>query len=103
MDQQLAEGIARSTTYKKLVGERSRLGWILTLIMLVAYFTFLYLVAYAKGWLAQPISDGFTTTLSIPVGLGLIVLTIALTGLYVRQANNEYDKMTEDIRSEFAR
>ena len=40
--------------------------------------------------LATPFGTG-VTSLGIPLGLGLILLAIALTGLYVRQANRHHD------------
>ena len=37
------------------------------------------------------------TTLGIPIGLGVIVFTVIITGLYVRRANTEFDAMTREI------
>ncbi len=49
--------------------------------MLVAYFGYIALVAFDKSLLARPIGGG-VTSLGIPVGVGLILLAILLTGLY---------------------
>ena len=38
------------------------------------------------------------TTLGIPIGLGVIVFTVLITGLYVRRANSEFDDLTEEIK-----
>jgi uncharacterized membrane protein (DUF485 family) len=38
--------------------------------------------------------------LGIPIGLGVIVFTIVITGLYVRRANGEYDRLTAEILKE---
>ena len=76
--------------YQRLVRRRGRLGWILTALMLVTYFGFILLVAFAKPLLAQPIAGG-ATTLGIPLGLGVILVALALTGFYVRRANTEFD------------
>jgi uncharacterized membrane protein (DUF485 family) len=46
--------------------------------------------------LAQPIGDG-VITLGIPIGMGVIVFTILITGIYVRRANNEFDTLTAEI------
>jgi uncharacterized membrane protein (DUF485 family) len=40
------------------------------------------------------------TSLGIPVGLGVIVLTIILTGVYVVRANGEFDRLTREIVEE---
>lgn len=88
--------IAQDPKYQKLVKTRSRLGWSLTLVMLIVYFGFIYLVAFQKDFLSQIIGEG-VTTISIPIGIGLIIFTVILTGLYVRRANSEFDKLTSEI------
>lgn len=100
MDQQLVHKISINPIYQKLVAERSRFGWILTIVVLAAYLGFLYLVAFKQELLAQPLFEGGVTTLSIPVGIGMILITIILTGVYVRRANNQYDKLTELVKKE---
>ena len=76
--------------YRELVRRRRRLGWALTAVMLVAYYGYVLLIAFDKQLLATPIGDG-VITIGIPVGFGLILLGIALTAIYVRRANREYD------------
>lgn len=100
MDQQLAQKISRNPIYLRLVAERSRFGWLLTIVVLASYLGFLYLVAFEKELLATPLFEGGVTTLSIPVGLGMILLTIVLTGVYVQRANTKYDKLTDLVKKE---
>ena len=50
-------------------------------------------------FLAQPIGPG-VTTIGIPIALGVIIFTIVITGLYVRRANGEYDRLTAEILKE---
>ena len=88
--------IAENPHYRKLVKTRTRYGWLLTLIMLIVYFGYIFLVAFNKDFLARPIGDG-VTTLSIPIGLGVIIFTVILTGVYVRRANSEFDKLNDAI------
>ena len=84
------ERIRSHPGYRALVGRRRRLAWTLTAIMLVAYFGYVLLIAFHREWLATPIGGG-VTTIGIPIGLGLILLGIALTAIYVRRANREFD------------
>lgn len=100
MDQQLARKIAKNPVYQKLVTDRSRFGGALTLIILLCYIGFLYLVAFEKDLLAHRIFADGVTTLAIPVGIGMILITILLTGVYVRRANDRYDKLTEIVKKE---
>ena len=90
----LAE-IAEDPRYRELVRERSRFSWTLTGIMLAVFFGYILLIAFAPHVLAQRISGA--TTLGIPVGIGVIVVGIVLTGIYVHRANSRYDPMIADI------
>jgi uncharacterized membrane protein (DUF485 family) len=94
-----ADGIAESEAYRTLLRERSRLGWILTAIMLTAYFGYILLIAFDKDLLARRIGGG-SITLGIPLGIGIILLGIALTGIYVHRANRRFDSLTQTICQE---
>ena len=94
----LAE-IERDPNYQELIRRRSSLGWMLSLIMLVIYFGFILLVAYAPKFLGTPLGSG-VTTIGIPIGLSVIVLAFVLTGIYVRQANSSYDVLIRRIVEE---
>jgi len=90
------ERIAADPAYLELKRKRNRLGWTLTVLMLIAYYGYIGLIAFDKSFLAQPI-DGGVTTLGIPIAIGLMAFTIALTGIYVRRANNEFDRMVAQV------
>lgn len=83
--------------YQKLIRRRGRFTWTLTAIMLAAYFGYIALIAFDKAVLARPIGGG-VTSLGIPIGVGIILLAIVLTGLYVRRANREYDPLVRALR-----
>ena len=83
--------------YRQLLKRRGRFTWTLSIVMLVAYFGYIALVAFDKSLLARPIGGG-VTSLGIPVGVGLILLAILLTGLYVRRANRDYDPLVDALR-----
>ncbi len=94
--EQLAR-IAADPRYRQLVRRRSRFTWTLTGIMLVVYFGYILLIAFDKTFLAQPVSSGSATSLGIPIGLGVILIAIVLTGLYVRRANRDFDPMLASL------
>jgi uncharacterized membrane protein (DUF485 family) len=91
------EKVLADPRYQQLVQRRGRFTWTLSIIMLVAYFGYIALVAFDKSLLARPIGGG-VTSLGIPVGVGLILLAILLTGLYVRRANREFDPLVKALR-----
>ena len=83
--------------YQRLLNRRGRFTWTLSIIMLVAYFGYVALIDFDKALLARPIGGG-VTSLGIPVGVGIILLGILLTGIYVRRANREFDPMVKALR-----
>ena len=88
--------IEANPTYHKLRRERNLFAWTLSILMLVVYFGYIALIAFDKPFLARPIGDG-VTTLGIPIGMGVIIFTIVITGIYVRRANGKYDDLTAEI------
>lgn len=93
--------IEANPKYHELKRKRNTLGWTLTILMLVVYYGYIGLIAFDKAFLAQPIGEG-VTTIGIPIAFGVIVFTIAVTGLYVRRANGEYDRLTAEILKDAA-
>ena len=102
MESNLVLRIAAHPSYQRLKARRSRFGWWLTAAMMVVYYGFILLVAFDKPLLASRLGEG-VTTLGMPIGLGVIVFTIVITGIYVRRANNEFDRLTEEVRQAVAK
>lgn len=102
MEKDLAERIASHPRYQELKARRTRFGWWLTGLMMVVYYGFILLVAFDKELLSQRIGAG-VMTLGMPIGLGVILFTIVITGIYVRRANSEFDDLTEEIRKAVTR
>lgn len=94
--------IEANPKYHELRRKRNSLGWLLTALMMLVYYGYIALIAFNKPFLAQPIGSG-VTTLGIPIGMGVIVFTIIITGLYVRRANDEFDRLTAEILKEAAK
>ncbi len=95
MDQTLTPHMRDNPDFKELERTRGQLGKILTAIMLVIYFGFVLMVAYAPKLMATPVWG--SVTLGFPLGLGVIIVAIALTGFYVLRANAEFDTLTRRI------
>lgn len=96
MQADLVQRIAAHPKYQELKAKRSRFGWTLTIAMMVVYYGFIVLVAFDKQLLATRIGDG-VMTLGMPIGLGVIVFTVIITAIYVRRANSEFDKLSDEI------
>jgi uncharacterized membrane protein (DUF485 family) len=89
--------VQQEPLFRELVERRTRFAWVLSATMLVIYFGFILLIAFAPSLLGTPI-DGGVTTVGIPVGLFVIVSAFMLTGIYVYRANSEFDPMTREIK-----
>ncbi|MEH3086096.1 MAG: DUF485 domain-containing protein [Xylophilus ampelinus] len=96
MTDPIVERIQRNPRYQELRSKRNRIGIVLTVLMLLVYYGYIALIAFDKAFLARPVGTG-VTTYGIPIGLGVIVFTVVITGIYVRRANREFDALTEQI------
>lgn len=99
MANDMAARIAANPKYQQLVSTRSRFGWILTILMLLVYYGYIAIVAFNKEFLSQRLGEG-VMTIGIPIGLGVIIFTIVITGIYVKRANTEFDQLTAEIIKE---
>ena len=99
MESDLTRRIANNPKYQQLKTKRTSLGWMLTLAMLVVYYGFILLVAFAKPFLATRLGEG-VTTIGMPLGLAVIVFTVVITAIYVRRANSEFDALSDEIAKE---
>jgi uncharacterized membrane protein (DUF485 family) len=95
----VTERISANPKYLELKRKRNVFGWTLTLAMMVVYYGYIALIAFNKPFLSQPLGTG-VTTIGVPIGMGVIVFTILITGYYVRRANSEFDALTRAILEE---
>jgi uncharacterized membrane protein (DUF485 family) len=98
MDRETLQAVKANPKFQELVKKRSRLSWLLTAIMLVAYYGFILVLAFKPEVFRIHISEH--TTIGFPIGIAIILLAFALTGIYVRRSNREFDRLTEEIRNE---
>lgn len=97
MESDLVQRIANHPKYIELKAKRTSFGWTLTALMMVVYYGFIGLIAFDKSFLAQKMGTG-VITIGMPIGFGVIIFTVIITGIYVRRANSEFDDMTEEIK-----
>ena len=83
--------------FHELERKRGRFSWLLASIVMLTYFSFILVIAFAPELFATPIIEGKIITWGIPVGLFVILFSFLLTGVYVYRANKEFDQITKDI------
>jgi uncharacterized membrane protein (DUF485 family) len=97
MDPQRLSRVSNDPKFRQLVAARSRFAWTLTLVMLVIYYGFILIIAFAPSVLGIPLWPGAVTTVGIPIGILVILSAFVLTGIYVRRANSEFDALNQQI------
>ncbi len=100
MKAHLIKPVKNHPSFQKLLKERKKLGLILTLLMLVVYFTFILTIAFKPDLLAVALYEGSVITVGIPLGIFVIVFAFILTGIYVRIANKTYDTYIKEIQED---
>ena len=99
MRDDLGDRIRANPKYQELVSKRNSYGWIMTALMMIVYYGYILLVAFNKDFLAQKTGAG-VTSIGIPIGLGVILFTIIITGIYIRRANTEFDDLKAQVIKE---
>ena len=92
--------VKNNPKFHQLVARRSRLAWGLSCIILLMYFSFILLIAFAPHILGQAINETSVITVGVPVGVFIIITAFVLTGVYVRKANKDFDLINQEIVDE---
>lgn len=100
MQNEVHKRIVGNAKFAELVSRRSSYAWMLSIVMLVIYYAFIVVVAFAPGLFGKPLFEGSVTSLGFPIGVGVILSAIVLTGLYVRRANTEFDELARKVIEE---
>lgn len=96
MSDEIVARIKANPKYHELKSKRSSFGWMLTILMMIVYYGYIALIAFNKEFLSGKLGEG-VTTIGVPIGMGVIIFTIVITGIYVRRANSEFDALTAEI------
>ena len=89
MNDTIYQRIESSAHFRELIEKRQRFA--------IIYVGFILLIAFAPGWLGTPLHAGTSVTRGIPIGIGVIVISFVLTGVYVWRANSEFDRLNNAV------
>ncbi|MCX4190599.1 DUF485 domain-containing protein [Methylophaga sp. OBS3] len=92
------EQVKQDPRFAVLIQTRARWAWGLSAVILLMYFAFILVIAFAPNLLATTIASGSVITIGIPIGVAIIVLAFVLTGVYVHKANTDFDKLNKQIK-----
>ena len=98
--QDVIDRVTANPKFLEFVAVRNRYSIIMTIVSAAAYYGFIVLVAFQGPWLGTKLGAGMTTSIGVPIGVGVIVFTIILTWVYVRRANGEFDETNARLIAE---
>jgi uncharacterized membrane protein (DUF485 family) len=91
--------ILQDPDFKEMYTKRMRIAWTLTVLELILYFGFVYLVSFKQAFLSERLSSDAVTTKGIPIAVLTIVISWILTGIYVFWANSTYDGLVNKVKA----
>ncbi|MFC5301165.1 DUF485 domain-containing protein [Azospira restricta] len=94
--------IRQHPKFAELVARRTRFALVLSLFVLVPYYSFMMVVAFNPALLHQTLGDS-VITIAWPLGALLVIGSWLLTGVYIRRANGEFDELTQKVLKEATR
>jgi uncharacterized membrane protein (DUF485 family) len=100
MSETIYQRVRANPKFQELRARRSRFAWALAAVVLVTYYGFMMIVAFAPTVLATKIGAGWTLSIGYPIVAAIIVGAWILTGLYIRRANGEFEDMVRQISKE---
>ena len=93
----LEDKIWSNPSFRALVKERNRFMWWLFALVLITYFGFALLAIFAPAVFGIPLWPGASTTIGVPLGIGVMFLPCLLTGIYVFRSIRNFDVRMEAI------
>jgi len=100
MYSEIYKKIDADPVFHQLVKKRRAFALKLSAVMLGVYFAFILTIAYAPSVFGIPLFEGSVTTIGIPVGVAVILSAFVLTGIYVKKANSEFDKILNKLKDD---
>jgi uncharacterized membrane protein (DUF485 family) len=97
MSKQHYDHIRNNVKFDDLISQRTTLSWTLAVMILIVYYSFILVIAFSPALFGIPVSDGGIITWGIVIGLGVILFTFIITGIYVHRANTIFDKLLLDV------
>ena len=89
--------IRRNPQCMELVAKRTRFAGILAAIVLIVFYGFVLLVAFAPEVIGKRLFEGSNLTFGILAGLLQFIFFWVLTLVYVRRANGEFDDINKEL------
>lgn len=99
-DKTMHDRILTNPKFKELVTKRTRFAVLLSIVVLVPYYTFMVLVSMKPEVFSGTLSEGGVLTIGWLIAALLVIGGWLTTGIYVSRANGELDRLNNEILSE---
>ncbi|MEK6793794.1 MAG: DUF485 domain-containing protein [Spirochaetota bacterium] len=96
-----AKKMLDSFDFKKLVKSRWMVAFTLTVLEFILYYGYIILISVNKPLMSQKIAK--FTTIGIPIGIGVIVLSWIFTFIYIIWANNAHDPEVKRLKTKLVK
>ena len=71
--------------FLRLVKKRNLYSFIMLALVMICYYGYILLIAFNREFLAQKLSAGMTTSIGVPLGVGVIPVSYTHLDVYKRQ------------------
>ncbi len=97
MSSEIYERMRSNPKFQKLVQVRGRFQWTLSIIVLVMFYGYFMLIAFAPGVLGKKIAEGSMWPIGYTLELFLFIFFWLTTLYYVIRSNSQFDEMRIDV------
>jgi uncharacterized membrane protein (DUF485 family) len=100
MSSEMYEKIRNNPKFIRLVKERGKFQWTLSAIVLIMFYGYFMVIAFAPKFLGGKIAEGSMWPIGYTVELFLFIFFWCTTLVYVLRSNSVYDEMAQDVVKE---
>lgn len=97
------EKVLQHPSFHELRRRRNRFALTLSAIVLVVYYTFVWMAATQPALFSSPVSEGLTWCVGLAAGFLIQAFAFVMTGIYVARANGEFDALNRTLIMETGR
>ncbi|MGH8595457.1 MAG: DUF485 domain-containing protein [Gammaproteobacteria bacterium] len=97
LKQDLYRIIDQDPRFQALQRSRARFAWSLAGVVFIAYYAFILTIAFNPLRFARRLHDGTVVTVGLVIAATVIVLCLAITGIYIVRANRKFDHLNRSI------
>ncbi|MCL1886459.1 MAG: DUF485 domain-containing protein [Betaproteobacteria bacterium] len=83
--------------FKKMEMEKNRISWFFSFLVFAVYVAYILYIGINPEFFSRPLVAGSAITIGIYAGIGIILFSIILTGIYVRKVNKKFDEVTQKV------